>query len=307
MNNKAIERYAKEARLKLIEQIKQKAYQYGITEKEIKEPEVSSENEQVINGITLDSTKKKQRDDFIKKIDRDNYKTSYTQLIEEVAYTWFNRITAIKYLEVNDYLDHGIRVLSSTEKEKKTPDIIEKALRMDLDIEDETYYDLLDKKSDNDIFRVLLIKQCNKLHEKLPFMFEKRQDFTELLLPDNLLDEDSVINKLNSIDEENFKDVEVIGWLYQYYISDLKDKNIKKKKYKKEDIPSVTQLFTPHWIVQYMVQNSLGKLWLESHTEERQQELKKDWEYYLEPAEQSEEVKAKLKENINTDLKPEDI
>jgi type II restriction/modification system DNA methylase subunit YeeA len=308
MNNKAIERYAKEARLKLIEQIKQKAYQYGITEKDIKEPEVSSENELVINGITLDSTKKKQRDDFIKKIDMDNYKTSYIQLIEEVAYTWFNRITAIKYLEVNDYLDHGIRVLSSTEKEKKTPDIIEKALRMDLDIEDEKYYDLLDKKSDNDIFRVLLIKQCNKLHEKLPFMFEKRQDYTELLLPDNLLDEDSVINKLNQIQEENFKDVEVIGWLYQYYISDLKDKNIKKKKYKKEDIPSVTQLFTPHWIVQYMVQNSLGKLWLESKEEDnRQQKLKESWEYYLEPAEQTEEVKQKLKEITNKDLKPEEI
>jgi type II restriction/modification system DNA methylase subunit YeeA len=308
MNNKSIERYAKEARLKLIEQIKQKAYQYGITEKEIKEPEVSSENELVINGITLDRIKKKQRDDFIKKIDKDIYKTSYTQLIEEVAYTWFNRITAIKYLEVNDYLDHGIRVLSSTEKEKKTPDIIEKALRMDLDIEEETYYNLIDKKSDNDIFRVLLIKQCNKLHEKLPFMFEKRQDYTELLLPDNLLDEDSVINKLNQIQEENFKDVEVIGWLYQYYISDLKDKNIKKKKYKKEDIPSVTQLFTPHWIVQYMVQNSLGKLWLESKEEDtRQQKLKENWEYYLEPAEQTEEVKQKLKEITNKDLKPEEI
>jgi type II restriction/modification system DNA methylase subunit YeeA len=308
MNNKAIERYAKEARLKLIEQIKQKAYQYGITEKEIKEPEVSSENEQVINGITLDITKKKQRDDFIKKIDKDNYKTSYTQLIEEVAYTWFNRITAIKYLEVNDYLDHGIRVLSSTEKEKKTPDIIEKALRMDLDIEEGTYYNLIDKKSDNDIFRVLLIKQCNKLHEKLPFMFEKRQDYTELLLPDNLLDEDSVINKLNNIEEQDFNDVEVIGWLYQYYISDLKDKNIKKKKYKKEDIPSVTQLFTPHWIVQYMVQNSLGKLWLESKEEDnRQQKLKENWEYYLEPAEQTEEVKQKLKEITNKDLKPEEI
>src|SRR6056297_616715 len=308
MNNKAIERYAKESRLKLIEQIKQKAYQYGITEKEIKEPEVSSEDELVINGITLDSTKKKQRDDFIKKIDQDNYKTSYTQLIEEVAYTWFNRITAIKYLEVNDYLDHGIRVLSSTENDKKTPDIIEKALRMDLDIKDEKYYDLLDKKSDNDIFRVLLIKQCNKLYEKLPFMFEKRQDYTELLVPDNLLDEDSVINKLNNIEEQDFKDVEVIGWLYQYYISDLKDKNIKKKKYKKEDIPSVTQLFTPHWIVQYMVQNSLGKLWLESKEEDnRQQKLKENWEYYLEPAEQTEEVKQKLKEITNKDLKPEEI
>jgi type II restriction/modification system DNA methylase subunit YeeA len=308
MNNKAVERYAKEARLKLIEQIKQKAYQYGITEKEIKEPEVSSENELVINGITLDSTKKKQRDDFIKKIDKDNYKTSYTQLIEEVAYTWFNRITAIKYLEVNDYLDHGIRVLSSTEKEKKTPDIIEKALKMDLDIEEETYYNLIDKKSDNEIFRVLLIKQCNKLYEKLPFMFEKRQDYTELLLPDNLLDEDSVINKLNNIEEQDFEDVEIIGWLYQYYISDLKDKNIKKKKYKKEDIPSVTQLFTPHWIVQYMVQNSLGKLWLESKEEDnRQQKLKENWEYYLEPAEQTEEVKQKLKEITNKDLKPEEI
>ena len=308
MHNKKIEKYAQETRKELIKGIKQKAFQYGISETKIEETTLNSDNETVINEIVLNPESNKQRKEFISHIDKKNLKTSFNQLIDEVAYTWFNRITALRFLEINDYLDHGISVLSTIEPGKKTPDIVENALSMNLDIEKEVYYDLVDNASDNEIYKYLLIKQCNSLSDKLDFLFEKNNDYTELLLPDDLLDEGSFINKLvKEIPEEDFKDVEIIGWLYQYYISELKDKNIKKKNYKKEDIPSVTQLFTPHWIVQYMVQNSLGKLWLESHEDERQQKLKETWEYYLESAEQTEEVKAKLKEIINTDLKPEDI
>lgn len=308
MHNKKIENFARETRKTLINAIKQKAFQYGINEKEIKKTTVNSDNEIEVNGIVIDSKVNNQRSQLINHIDPKNQKQSFNQLIEEVAYTWFNRITALRFLEVNDYLDHGIRVLSTTESGKKTPDIVENVLSMGLDIDKEVYYDLVDNASDNELYKYVLLTQCNYLSSKLDFLFESTNDYTELLLPDDLLDKGSFIKKLvKEIPEEDFKDVEIIGWLYQYYISELKDKNIKKKKYKKEDIPSVTQLFTPHWIVQYMVQNSLGKLWLESHVEERQQKLKETWEYYLEPAEQSEEVKAKLKEIINTDLKPEDI
>jgi len=308
MHNKKIEKYAQETRKELIKTIKQKSYFYGVTEEKIFSTTTNSEGQTVINEKIVGSQKNKQRDKFIEHIDQNHLKRNFNQLVEEVAYTWFNRIIALRFLEVNDYLDHGIRVLSTTETGKKTPDIVENALSMNLDIEKEEYYALVDHGSDNELYKYVLIKQCNHLSEKLDFLFEKNKDYTELLLPDGLLDQNSFINKLvKEIPEEDFKDVEIIGWLYQYYISELKDKNIKKKKYKKEDIPSVTQLFTPHWIVQYMVQNSLGKLWLESHEDERQQALKKDWEYYLESAEQTEEVKAKLKEIINTDLKPEEI
>ncbi|MGE6596391.1 BREX-1 system adenine-specific DNA-methyltransferase PglX [Bacillus proteolyticus] len=307
MNKTAIKNFAVSARTKLMDAVKQKAYELGITETDIKEPE-TYEGGFRINNKFFKSYELEQRRKLIQKMEEKDYK----QVIEEVSYTWFNRFIAIRFMEVNEYLPTGVRVLSSVQEGKNEPDVIGEVTNIadDLDLNLEIVYRLQDENKTEDLFKYILIKQCNKLGDIMPMMFEKIQDYTELLLPDNLLGEGSVVRNLVSmIDEDDWKEqVEIIGWLYQYYISEKKDEvfaDLKKnKKITKENIPAATQLFTPKWIVKYMVENSLGRLWLESHPNE---DLQQQWKYYLEEAEQEPEVQEQLEKLKNKELSPEDI
>lgn len=308
MDKSAIKNFAVAARIKLKDQIEQKAYTFGITKNEIKDVEIFQDAFEV-NGNRYDKRLLKHRDSLVKKVKE----KGFDQVIEEVAYTWFNRLIAIRFMEVNEYLPSGVRVLSSADSDKSEPDIIREAANLDFeDLNIDLIYKLQDENNTEELFKYLLIKQCNELGKIMPVVFEEIEDFTELLFPDNLLQKGSIVRDLvTSITEEDFKEqVEIIGWLYQYYISEKKDEvfaDLKKnKKITKENIPAATQLFTPDWIVKYMVENSLGRLWLESHPDE---ELKAKWRYYLEEAEQESEVMKQLQviRDKNKDLKPEDI
>ncbi|MDD2402419.1 MAG: BREX-1 system adenine-specific DNA-methyltransferase PglX, partial [Clostridia bacterium] len=309
MNKSAIKNFAVSARNKLIEDITQKAYGLGIKKDEIKEIE-TFEGGFKIKGMGNSKIYKKyevkQREELVAKIKEKGLE----QVIEGAAYTWFNRFIALRFMEVNEYLPTGVRVLSSLEEGKTEPDLIKEALNVDLDIDKKIVYRLIDENDMEDLYKYLLIKQCNQLGQIMPMVFEEIADYTELLLPNNLLAGGSVIrNLVESIEEEDYKDqVEIIGWMYQYYISEKKDEVFaglkKNEKITKENIPAATQLFTPKWIVKYMVENSLGRLWLESHPDE---ELKAQWKYYLEEAEQDPEVQKKLDELKNPNLNPEEI
>ena len=253
-----------------------------------------------------------------------DYKTAYNYIIEQVAYTWFNRLIAIRFMEVNDYLPSRIRVLSSEQEGKLEPDIIGTPFDAEFDFtaqERETILALKDRgqKEDMDtLFRMLFVKQCDTLHEYLPGLFQKvdGKDYTELLLNISFTDREGVVYHLvNDIAEANFDvskegQVEIIGWMYQYYNIEPKDETFallkKNVKITKERIPAATQLFTPDWIVRYMVENSLGRLWVEGHPNDS---LKESWKYYLEEAEQEADVQAQL-EQIRAEyrnLNPEDI
>lgn len=313
MDKTAIKNFAVSARKKLIEGVSQKAYGLGISIDEIKPVDELPDGSRVeINNEYkyLNNTETKNREKLIEQIEAKGYE----QVMEEVAYTWFNRIIAIRFMEVNEYLPTGVRVLSSEEASKVEPDAVTNAheLLEELKLDIDTVYKYQDNNDSEGLFKYVLIKQCNALGDIMPVMFEKIQDYTELLLPDNLLVEGSVVRDLvSNISEDDFKEqVEIIGWLYQYYISEKKDEvfaDLKKnKKITKENIPAATQLFTPDWIVKYMVENSLGRLWLEGHPNE---ELQSSWKYYLEEAEQEAEVQAELdriREESKT-LSPEDI
>jgi hypothetical protein len=319
----AIRNFAVKARRKLIEDITHKAYEIGITKDKILDIETFEGGFRVKgreNGKTFKKYELKQRDKLIHNIKHKGFE----QVIEEVAYTWFNRFIALRFMEVNNYLPTGVRVLSSIEDGKTEPDIIQEALNINLDIDREIVYRLQDSNDTEDLYRYLLVKQCNQLGKIMPNVFEEIADYTELLLPDKLLAEGSVIRDLVEeieeydwkieLDEEEQKQeeergehgIEIIGWLYQYYISEKKDEvvGMNKNMISKEDIPAATQLFTPKWIVKYMVENSLGRLWLESHPNE---ELKAQWEYYLEEAEQEPEVQKQLDALKDPNLNPEDI
>lgn len=325
MDKTAIRNFAVKARRKLIEDITHKAYEIGITKDKILDIETFDGGFRVKgreNGKTFKKYELKQRDKLIHNIKHKGFE----QVIEEVAYTWFNRFIALRFMEVNNYLPTGVRVLSSIEEGKTEPDIIQEALNIDLDLDPEIVYRLQDSNDTEDLYRYLLVKQCNQLGKIMPNVFEEIADYTELLLSDKLLAEGSVIRDLvEEIEEYDWKielneeeqkreaekgehGIEIIGWLYQYYISEKKDEVFaglkKNKKITKENIPAATQLFTPKWIVKYMVENSLGRLWLESHPNE---ELKAQWEYYLEEAEQEPEVQKQLDALKDPNLNPEDI
>lgn len=313
MDKSAIKSFAVNARNKLIEGVTQKAYQIGISEKEIKEVNEIQDGVSIEinnNFVYLTHSENKQREKLIAQIESKGYE----QVMEEVAYTWFNRIIAIRFMEINEYLPTGIRVLSSEDKLKIEPDAVTQVnyIADDLKLDIDKVYKFQDDNNDDGLFKYILTKQCNALGKIMPLMFEKIQDYTELLLPDNLLVEGNVVSDLvKNISEEDFKEqVEIIGWLYQYYISEKKDKvfaDLKKnKKITKENIPAATQLFTPDWIVKYMVENSLGRLWLEGHPNE---DLKNSWKYYLEEAKQGAEVETELQKirDESKNLSPEDI
>ena len=324
MDKTSIKNFAIWARNKLIADIGYKASLMGINEDGISEAlsqsTISTEFYDIgtDNPYAISTNQIKQRKrlvEVIRKKEADtDYKTAYKYIIEEVAYTWFNRLIAIRFMEVNDYLPSRMRVLSSVSG-KHEPDIVTNPFEAELELGDDkekinTY------KSDNNIdelFNLLFIKQCNALNTILPALFEKTDDYTELLLNLSVIDRDGVVYKLvTDIVEDDFNiekggQVEIIGWLYQYYNSEPKAAAFAKKgKISKEEIPAVTQLFTPDWIVRYMVENSLGRLWVEGHTDE---ELKANWKYYLEEAAQEAEVKKQLTEirKKYSKLSPEDI
>ncbi|MGQ4666671.1 BREX-1 system adenine-specific DNA-methyltransferase PglX [Metabacillus halosaccharovorans] len=305
MNKTALKNFAVNARNELREKITVKALQFGISEERIKKADILSSDDIFIDGKPLDKDKKSQRDALIKRV----YNIGFNQVIEEVAYTWFNRFTALRFMEVNNYLPTKIRVLSSRNPGSFEPDIVQEALNVDLDIDKEYVYELKLNNKSEELFKYLIIKQCNSLNPVLPFMFKQIADYTELLFPDGLLAEGSFLSQMTDTDvfpEEDWADVEIIGWLYQYYIAEEKDRVIKAKaKYKTEEIPFATQLFTPDWIVRYMVQNSLGRYWVESHPEDR--ELLKEWEFYLENPNSEPDFEEKLAPYINKELEVEEI
>ncbi len=304
MNKKALKEFAVYARNELRNQIALRAQAFGISSEG--SPVLTTGADYLeINGKKLDLMYRNSLQKLLKEIE----KKGYENVIEEVAYTWFNRLIAIRFMEVHNYLPSKVRVLSSETKGKIDPDILTEYQYADLPVDKEEVAKSIALGNREDAFRKLLVAQCNELHEIMPFLFEEVADYTELLLPESLLHADSLINKLGKeLEDENFEQVEVIGWLYQYYISEKKDEVFaglkKNKKITKENIPAATQLFTPHWIVRYMVENSLGQMWLESHPESN---LKEDMKYYVEPAEQEAEVQAKLEELRNPNLSPEDI
>jgi len=305
MNKSAIKNFSVEARKNLLYHVAKKAEYYGITSEKI-EPVTGESEDGIVIGDRVHIRKiKKQREELVRMVLEKGYK----QVMEEGACTWFNRFIALRFMEVNDYLPSGVRVLSSITPDKTEPDIITSALSIDLPVDKDIIYGFQDNNDLESLYKYLLIIQCNELSKILPFLFEKILDYTELLLPDNLLFTDSVIRKLTAeIPEEDFKEVEIIGWLYQFYISEKKDEvfsDLKKNiKISKENIPAATQLFTPSWIVKYMVENSAGRLWLEAHPDK---ELQGKWKYYIEPAEQEPEVQKQLDEIIDKNLNPESI
>lgn len=289
MNKNAIQKYAIWARNELIEQVKQRAYQYGINDKGY-----GDENAAIISGRVLSADEKRQRTAFVGEIKRNGF----GQAVEEVAYTWFNRFVALRFMEVNDFLPTHVRVFSDATGDFN-PEILKDVLHLDLDgLDKAKVSELLNANKTEELYRYLLLTQCNALNTALPEMFEKLGSYTEMLLPNNILKPDSVLGRLvTDIPEEDWKDaVQIIGWMYQYYNTEPKqavfDGLKKNVKITKEKIPAATQLFTPDWIVRYMVENSLGRLWIESHPNDA---LKANWKYYLDEAEQTPEVADKLR------------
>ena len=301
MDKNAIKKYAVWARTELIERVTQKAQQYEISADA--DPQADA-----VHGKLLSKDEKDQRAKLISKVKEKGYE----QVMEEVAYTWFNRFSALRFMEVNNYLPSRIRVFTDAEGNFK-PEILTEAIHLELDgLDMEKVYALKDANDSEVLFKYLIITQCNALSGVLPGMFQKIADYTELLFPDNLLREGSVVEQMvTKIPEEDWKDqVQIIGWLYQYYNTEPKDKvfaDLKNnKKITKDKIPAATQLFTPDWIVRYMVENSLGRLWVEGHPND---ELKSNWKYYLDEADQEPEAQEQL-EAIHREysaLKPEDI
>lgn len=327
MNKTALKNFAIWARRKLISDITYSAGLLAVNENGIGEPLPQSTSDlQLFDIGTKDYAEVKgerisQRNSLVSAIkakaeELDNYKAAFEYIVEEVAYTWFNRMIAIRFMEVNGYLP--IRVLSS-ESGKHEPDIVTTPFDAGLEFTGEEsgrIYELRDNNRLEDLFRMLFIRECNHLHDILPELFEATNDYSELLLSLSYTDKDGVVFHLvNDISEDDFNigkegQVEIIGWMYQYYNTEPKDKVFaalkKNVKITKENIPAATQLFTPHWIVRYMVENSLGRLWIEGHPDA---DLREGWEYYLDEAEQEPQVQAQLEE-IRAgyrEISPEDI
>ena len=303
MNKAAIQRFAIWARKEMIAQVSQRAYQYGITAEGYGE-----ENAVAMGGRVLSSDEQAQRRGLVAQIRQ----KGFPQVMEEVAYTWFNRFIALRFMEVNNYLPAHVRVFTDSEGAFK-PEILTEALHLELPgLDQERVAGFIDKNQTDDLYRYLLLTQCNALNEALPRMFERMGSYTELLLPNNILRPDGILGRMIAdIPEKDWTDqVQIIGWLYQYYNAELKDETFallkKNVKVTKERIPSATQLFTPDWIVRYMVENSLGRLWIEGHPDA---ELRAGWKYYLDEAGQETEVEGQLKaiRAEYSKLRPQDI
>ena len=302
MDKNAIKKYAVWARRELIARVRQRAALFEITEDGYGEANAES-----VRGRVMSTEEKNQRKALVEKIKVKGYE----QVMEEVAYTWFNRFIALRFMEVNGYLPSRVRVFTDEANNFK-PQILSEAIDMDLKgLDMQKVYDYKNANEDEALFKYLIIVECNELSDILPGMFQKISDYTELLFPDNLLRKGSVLEQMIAlIPQEDWTDqVQIIGWLYQYYNTEPKAKVFSRPKgqeIRKEDVPAATQLFTPDWIVRYMVENSLGRLWIEGHPNE---ELESGWKYYLDEAEQEEEVQQKLSEirKEYSALKPENI
>ena len=293
MNTSNIKKYAPQARNDFIAAMRKQAAKYGITTDSILPAEQKGDL-LLIGDQVFPLSVMKPREKLIKRIQT----SSFEQTIDYIAYSWFNRLCAIRYMECKGLLDHGRRVLSSADGSTGLPQILEECLDIDLPgLDASRVAELkLDGNKDEELYRELLLAQCHALNQVMPLLFEQVSDESELLLPDNLTKTDSLIRDLvSSIPEEDWSDVQIIGWLYQFYISEKKDQVI-GKVVKSEDIPAATQLFTPNWIVKYLVQNSVGRLWMMAQPEST---LASEWEYYIQPAEQSDEVNAQLKQLID--------
>lgn len=315
MNTNKLKSYAPKARLVFMEAVTKRAAFLGLYADRIAEMTTDGDSA-VIEGRVFTRQQGQQRAQLVKRIealgtnnDKFVLKDGFNQFINETAFTWFNRLTAIRYMEVNEYLDHGYRVLSNGENTQfgEGFEILGSAADVanDLGLDKESIIDMvLDGNKEEELYRAILLGQCHQLSQAMPFMFEKLDDATELLLPDNLTKTDSILKDLiNDIPEDNWQNIEVIGWLYQFYISEHKDAVI-GKVVKREDIPAATQLFTPNWIVKYLVQNSLGRQWLATYPDS---DLKEKMEYYITPAEQSDDVIEQLKAITPTSIDPEEI
>ncbi len=300
MNRAALKTYAPKARLDFIRAVTDRAAFFGLMPDRTK-PMQETGDVVIIDGRPFAKAVANQRRSLEGRIQR----LGFDQVMEAMAYTWFNRFVALRYMELHGYLDHGYRVLSHPEG-KATPEIVEHAEHAILPgLNPQQVINLkLDGSREAELYRLLLVAQCNALHEAMPFLFEKIADETELLLPDNLLHSDSVIRKLvNEIEEADWQQVEIIGWLYESYISD-KYNEVIGKVVKSEDIPAATQRFTPNWIVKYLVQNTLGRQWLATYPDSP---LRQQMEYYIEPAEQTDDVKEQLAAITPKSLNPETL
>lgn len=303
MDKNAIKKYAIWARRELIARVSQKAQQYGISEEHAGDIHAES-----VNGRLLTEAEQAQRTALILHIHQEGFR----QVMEEVAYTWFNRFIALRFMEVNNYLPTRIRVFTDEDNAFK-PQILAEAIHMEMDgLDREKVYAFKEKNQTEELYKYLFITQCNALSVILPGMFQQIEDYTELLLPDNLLREGSVIEQMIAlIPEEDWQDqVQIIGWLYQYYNTELNelvyDGSMSKSRIEKDLLPAATTIYTPDWAVRYMVENSLGRLWVEGHPDDA---LKAGWRYYLEEAEQEPEVQAQLAK-LRAEyaaIKPEDI
>ena len=336
MNKNAIKKFAMAARTRLIATVSDRAGMLGITKDKISQPKSKGNGFEIYETAagtenTLNRNQLHQRRRLVEQIEA----RGFDVVVEEIAYTWFNRICAIRFMEVNDYLPTRVRALSSLREGKNEPDLLTEAPNVDLDFTDQEREWILTAKEQNrldELFSMLFIKQCNKLSEILPELFEATEDYTEMLLSLSYTNKDDVIRMLvDGVDEEDFNvstpdedgnptgQVEIIGWLYQYYNTELKDDTFaqlkKNVKISKERIPAATQLFTPDWIVRYMVENSVGRIWIEHlravdpSTDEKETAERFGWNYYLPEAEQEPEVSVKLAEIRKSyeSLKPEDI
>jgi len=302
MNKTAIKNFAVWARVTLITAVKQRAYEYEVTKDGTNDP-----SQEQVNGRPLTATEKLQRSQLIARINDKGFDI----VMEEAAYTWFNRFIALRYMEVNGYIPARIRIFTNEQGEFK-PELLTEAMNVEIDgLDRELIFDMIDKQENEKLYKYLLIAQCNALNKPLPELFEQIGGWTELLLPNNLLRTDGVLaNMVSQIPEEDWKDqVQIIGWLYQYYITELNelvyDGRMSKDKIPKQLISAATTIYTPDWSVRYMVENSLGRLWTEGHGKPSNA----DWKYYLEEAEQEESVKAelnKLREEY-VQIKPEQI
>lgn len=304
MNTAKIKAYAPAARRDFIAAVTQRLNLLGIrADKQGKlqvEPAAVTGSVLQIGGQTFDAKLARARERLVERAQS----VGMTALVEQMAYTWFNRLCAIRFMELQGYLEHGFRVLSHPEQAKgfqvldHVPEVAE---ALGLDAEHLVGLKLAGNQ-DEALFRAILLGQCHALHQAMPFLFEALEDDTELLLPDNLTRTDSLLRPLvDSIPASDWEQVEVIGWLYQFYIAERKDQVI-GSVVKSEDIPAATQLFTPNWIVQYLVQNSIGRQWLQTYP---QSGLQAQMPYYIAPAEQSAAVAAQLAALTPASLDPE--
>lgn len=289
MNKTQLKNFAVAARVALIERVKDRARGFGIDEKTCAGGAViPSKMVQTLGGALLSQTEINQRDALLTRIQS----RGYDQVMEETAYTWFNRFIALRYMQEHNLLPVSVRVLPDAPG--ALPELVRQAQNVELDGVDFSHVvELLEGNRTETLYTELLIALCNQLSDVLPQMFEPISDYTELLFPDGLLREDSVLAMLAAVDAENWADIQVIGWLYQYYISQKHDEivDINGGAIQKNDIPAATCLYTTDWVVQYMVENSLGRVWLEGHPDDT---LRRQWRFYMDEMQQDEQTEAEL-------------